>query len=114
MNAEIRNSEIRAELLRQKRHLEARLQKISTGHLGDKGPVNPDFEEQATENANNEVYDGLESGGHEQLQAINEALARMESGDYGTCVECGKRIPDDRLKAVPSAIRCVACESAQR
>jgi RNA polymerase-binding transcription factor DksA len=36
-----------------------------------------------------------------------EALARMEAGTYGTCVDCGKEIPEARLQFRPEASRCV-------
>ncbi|MCE5309655.1 MAG: TraR/DksA family transcriptional regulator [Acidobacteriales bacterium] len=44
------------------------------------------------------------------LKAINEALARMKAGEYGICEECGEEIPEKRLRAVPWARRCVACQ----
>jgi RNA polymerase-binding protein DksA len=39
----------------------------------------------------------------EELREVREALQRMESGAYGTCEECGKPIPLDRLRAYPAA-----------
>ena len=104
--------EIRAELEDQRQKLETRLNKISTGHLAN-GAVNADSQEQATENANDEVYDGLEANAIEHLEAIKAALARMTEGAYGICVDCDEKIPVARLKALPFAVRCVACESAR-
>jgi DnaK suppressor protein len=46
-----------------------------------------------------------------QLDAVDAALARIESGGYGTCVSCGNPIPPARLEARPSSIRCVDCKS---
>ncbi|MFM1991009.1 MAG: hypothetical protein RJA99_3966 [Pseudomonadota bacterium] len=46
----------------------------------------------------------------EAYQAGRTALARLESGDYGTCVDCGEAIPAARLQAQPFAVRCVACQ----
>ena len=48
-----------------------------------------------------------------ELGAISLALARMQAGSYGECVDCGSEIPLDRLKAEPWAQRCVACETKQ-
>lgn len=43
------------------------------------------------------------------------ALARLDAGDYGTCVDCGEPIPERRLLAQPFAVRCLACqERAER
>ena len=39
----------------------------------------------------------------DRLAAIDEALDRIESGDYGVCLVCGSEIADQRLKAVPTA-----------
>jgi DnaK suppressor protein len=51
----------------------------------------------------------------EEYQAGRTALARLESGDYGTCTDCGESIPAARLAAQPFAIRCIACqERAER
>ncbi len=47
-----------------------------------------------------------------ELDAVGQALARMEQGRYGHCSDCGVTIPFDRLKAEPWAQRCVACETA--
>jgi DnaK suppressor protein len=46
----------------------------------------------------------------EEYQAGRAALARLEAGDYGTCVDCGESIPAPRLQAQPFAIRCIACQ----
>lgn len=45
------------------------------------------------------------------LNAIEDALARLDGGQYGECVSCGSGIPLARLKLAPAALRCVACES---
>ena len=39
---------------------------------------------------------------------IVQALERLDAGTYGLCVDCGKKIPDARLKARPEVARCVA------
>ena len=41
---------------------------------------------------------------------IDEALLRLNSGEYGICVECGDDIPEKRLLAYPFALRCVDCQ----
>jgi RNA polymerase-binding transcription factor DksA len=46
----------------------------------------------------------------EEYQAGRAALARLEAGDYGTCVDCGETIPAPRLQAQPFAIRCIGCQ----
>ncbi len=49
----------------------------------------------------------------ETLNKINDALARLETGDYGYCFECGEEIAEKRLRALPFAVRCKDCEEAR-
>lgn len=42
---------------------------------------------------------------------VLEALARLDTGSYGLCVDCGKPVPEGRLEAKPEAARCLACQS---
>ena len=42
-----------------------------------------------------------------QREQVNEALARIEDGSYGRCIDCGKVLPKARLDARPEAARCV-------
>jgi len=45
-----------------------------------------------------------------ELAAIDAALQRIASGQYGLCADCGVDIPTARLHANPTALRCVACQ----
>jgi DnaK suppressor protein len=49
----------------------------------------------------------------ETLNKVNDALARLERGDYGFCYECGEEIGEKRLRALPFAVRCKDCEEAR-
>jgi DnaK suppressor protein len=49
----------------------------------------------------------------ETLNKINDALTRLEQGDYGNCFECGEEIAEKRLRALPFAVRCKECEEAR-
>lgn len=53
----------------------------------------------------------LSKAEREQIREIDEAIARIEDGTYGTCNECGNAIPEKRLKALPHATLCVECKS---
>jgi DnaK suppressor protein len=46
-----------------------------------------------------------------QRGEVMAALDRIESGSYGTCIDCGDHVPDGRLEARPEAARCVRCQS---
>ena len=76
----------------------------------------------------NEVFDAVESSEadiqddiefaliqmkSETLNKINDALTRLEQGDYGNCFDCGAEIAEKRLRALPFAVRCKDCEEAR-
>jgi DnaK suppressor protein len=48
------------------------------------------------------------------LAAVEEALARVEAGTYGTCTSCGNPIGAERLEALPSAALCIECQRTAR
>jgi DnaK suppressor protein len=56
---------------------------------------------------------GQLDGSRQRIHLIDEALHRMDSGAYGTCVDCGATIPEARLEVRPHSVRCVACAEAQ-
>lgn len=49
----------------------------------------------------------------ETLLRVREALERLDAGEYGCCAECGGEIAEGRLRALPFAVRCKACEESQ-
>ncbi|GGK16627.1 DnaK suppressor protein [Streptomyces camponoticapitis] len=49
----------------------------------------------------------------QQLLGVDQALERLERGDYGRCESCGEAIPDERLEVRPSARTCVRCAEAR-
>jgi RNA polymerase-binding protein DksA len=48
-----------------------------------------------------------------QLKLIESALTRISQGKYGYCIKCEKRIPPDRLEALPYALMCIDCKSEE-
>lgn len=48
-----------------------------------------------------------------RLKLIDSALTRIEQGKYGHCVKCNKIIPIERLEAIPYALLCISCKSAE-
>ncbi len=47
------------------------------------------------------------------LVKIDEALARMDEGNFGTCEECEEPIEEKRLEARPVSTMCIACKEKQ-
>ena len=46
----------------------------------------------------------------QELRQIDRAMQRLLDGRYGVCQDCGIEIPVERLRAQPTAIRCVRCQ----
>ena len=71
----------------------------------------------AVESSEADIQDELEFAliqmKSETLNKINDALSRLEQGDYGNCFECGEEIAGKRLRALPFAVRCKDCEEAR-
>lgn len=47
---------------------------------------------------------------HRKRQLIDDALVRLDRGEFGVCEECGEAISPKRLQAVPWAAYCIACQ----
>ena len=54
----------------------------------------------------------LNSMDYAQLKLVEEALDRLDSGDYGICLACEEPIPAKRLQAVSWARYCVKCQDS--
>ena len=69
--------------------------------------------DQATDNMERELAFMFASKSGRLVYHIDEALRRMQLGDYGKCQACGESISIDRLEAVPHARLCIECKSAE-
>jgi DnaK suppressor protein len=72
-----------------------------------------DAEEQSVNDFVRDVELALIEMTAETLGQIDLALQRLEAGTYGACAQCGAEIAEARLKAVPFATLCRACQEAQ-
>jgi RNA polymerase-binding protein DksA len=80
-----------------------------TGELVS-GSADQHMADTATETVDREIDYTLEESDGRLLQAIDDALARIEAGTYGTCVNCGAQIAPERLEAMPWATLCIDCK----
>jgi len=69
-----------------------------------------DIADRASDGFEDELTAGLLSIEAAQLDEVEAALARLDSGVYGACATCGKAIPRKRLEILPFAKRCLKCE----
>jgi len=72
-----------------------------------------DLADQATGNNEVHIQLKLKQTDAKILQAIEEALPRMEQGTYGICRDCGDPIAPARLQAIPWTRVCIACKQKQ-
>jgi RNA polymerase-binding protein DksA len=100
---------IRARLRERAAVLQRRVGRIRDHLRHAQVPLERDFAEQATQRENEEVLEGLDSRGRQELAELRAALERLDAGSYGTCAGCGESIPVARLEAMPTATLCVGC-----
>ncbi|HOP39638.1 MAG TPA: TraR/DksA family transcriptional regulator [Geobacteraceae bacterium] len=74
------------------------------------GEPSGDIYDQASNERDRELGLLLSDREREKLRNINDALLRIEEGEYGICEECGCDIPLGRLKVMPFAHYCVKCK----
>ena len=108
--------EVKEKLLREKENLE--------GQLAIYKSEDPllDTEQNISNTAEDDVTD---AEGHDRIVAtrielkrrlaeVNEALEKTQSGKYGVCESCRKRISPERLEAMATAKLCLTCEAKSR
>ena len=64
----------------------------------------------ASDTYDRELSLNIASSEQKVLYQIEEALKRVDEGSYGRCLDCNKPVPQTRLKAVPYAALCIACQ----
>ena len=72
-------------------------------------PLSADSEDRATDLENQEALEAIENSEMHEIHQIQDVLRRISEGTYGICVECGEEIDPKRLKALPTATRCISC-----
>jgi RNA polymerase-binding protein DksA len=99
-------SAIKTKLLDQQQKLSNRLKatQATEGHEVEEGL---DSNAQLWEVS--QVRDGLDDEAATELNQVNEALARLDAGEYGFCKSCGNEIGEMRLAALPYATLCIDC-----
>ena len=72
-----------------------------------------DMADQASGNNEVHIQLKLKQTDAKILQAIEEALARIDKGTYGVCRDCGEQIAEARLHAIPWTRVCISCKEKQ-
>ena len=71
-----------------------------------------DLADIASDDVDRKMIEAIGSQELKRLRMIDAALTRIQQGKYGLCIKCSKKIPHARLEAIPYALMCVECKSA--
>ena len=105
--------EERQQLLAEAAALAKRERDFSLLQKMDDGGAGSDSADVATEMFEQELALGLAQHLQSHLVDLDDALARLETGEYGLCEDCGEPINPERLRALPRARRCVPCQQTR-
>jgi DnaK suppressor protein len=104
--------EMRGILLKMKEGTLAEIQKsVRSGTDSPDAEPSGDIYDQASSERDRELDLLLGDREREKLRSIDEALDRIDDGEYGICEECEEEIPLGRLKVLPFARYCVRCKA---
>jgi DnaK suppressor protein len=106
----IRKADLREVLREHRREIQDQVQsRIRDGRADRSTDVRDDLEHSDADVQGNIALSLLQMR-TEALARIDEALVRLDAGKYGSCFECEEEISARRLRALPFAVRCQACE----
>ena len=101
---EARLKERAEEIARRRRSITASEEGMREGELADydqhPADTGSEMHEQELDETTNMIL-------AEEARQVEIALQRLADGKYGVCVDCGREIPPERLRAVPEAVRCI-------
>ncbi len=75
------------------------------------GEAVTDFKDLADAETSTAVHEMQHTHAVQELEAVQAALLRLARGQYGLCLACGEPIELRRLEALPTALRCIRCQS---
>lgn len=100
-----------------RKNLTQGLQQLSENNLnrsqrdssGDLSGYSYHMADVGTDNFGREMELNIASNENERIRMIDEALERIEEGNFGACVACEGKISVERLRAIPYARLCIEC-----
>lgn len=101
-------------LKEERQNLVHQLDELGAGESGDlKADLDfgGSFADAAAVTAERTEVLGLVDSLKHQLDDVDQALAHIKAGTYGTCDNCGKEIGAARMEFRPSSVLCVDCKS---
>ncbi|MGH9324520.1 MAG: TraR/DksA family transcriptional regulator [Vicinamibacteria bacterium] len=100
---------LRDSLTARRMELLERVRSIEAGFRRQEEPLEKDADDQSLQIEDDDVLKALDEAGRKEIESIDRALARMQSGAYGICARCDEQIAAARLAALPTAVHCIRC-----
>lgn len=105
-----RTAELREMLIERQREIQAQVQGGIRGGRADRSAGVGDSLDRSDAHIQGDMDLTLLQMRAQTLKRVDDALGRLDAGTYGRCVECDGDIANHRLRALPFAVRCQACE----
>ena len=105
-----RNADLKQMLTERRREMQDEVQRRIRDGRTDRPKEVRDVLEHSDADIRGDIEFALLQMRAETLARIEEALVRLDAGKYGSCFECEGEISEQRLRALPFAVRCQACE----
>ena len=100
----------KALLVEKREQLVQEVEEVRSRAAQDTEEEDKDYIDDAVSSYTKEFLYSLSDLERKQLLLVDRALEAIAEETYGTCEECGEEIEDKRLKAVPWASHCLACQ----
>lgn len=113
MVTESKLQSIRKQLLKQRQELLSEAEQTLNSKISTEKESFPDPTDQAVAELDNNFLLKLRGREQKLLKKIDEAIARIDNGNYGVCESCGGEINVKRLEARPVTTLCIECKTAQ-
>ena len=101
--------EIRKKLLAQRRDLFRQVAQAEDELLWLETDIESEVEERGQDERMVRLLDRMDERMKAQIEAIDRALVKLGTSQYGKCEACGKNIPPSRLEALPMTSLCLPC-----
>lgn len=66
----------------------------------------------AADDIDRNMLEAVSSQDLRRMRLIDSALSRIQNDRYGLCMKCSKKIPHERLEAIPYALMCIECKTS--
>jgi DnaK suppressor protein len=100
-------------LLEKRSELLSRVQTARSSEAEGNDLDAPDLGDRALSTVSRDLLFQLTAGERDILRRIDDAVIRIDAGQYGVCINCGNKVQLARLEAVPWARHCIQCQELQ-